>query len=704
MENTCRVKNATNLQYQNDIIILQQLEAELPPLKLEIISSNKNYLYARNKITMKNNLLYLIIISSLSFTTQAQNDVITWVPTYALASSKKVLQSSFGDVAVKDALTQVGLQFWNIHTSGTVKLIDVNETDVQWFTTWGKQSNIKILLTVVNFGTQEFGYNGFDWRLVRKACYGTRGDTMIINLLKEVDYYDLDGIDLDFEGESSAGGPFTDEDATQYAVFVNKLCDSLHARNKICTSDSYPFGPWGCPLPSWWSQWKTIDAIHGMGYTSTYWNATAEKSYQGQQNLAIAAGISPEKYMLGMPMWVDNWSGASNNIGVSNIDNLNYILNCLHHKTGIALWDIHTPETFIAGTTIRPWSSDTVWKLIKAIKTGISTNPLNCPDSTINPKIIDDMRFSGSNIRGGLWTAFSDYYARAAADKENSTKVLTTDKLFDLALQYGSYGEIWPGYEETPEFNNALNAEIQTISLAGTSNANAGFTMHFLPVDLSLDSTAAAWETAKVGVEQDLSAFQKLVVGAQCTAGKKIRIYLQNKSGAKVYAAPYGLTFNCTGNYEDYELPFATLPRLWGTGSGFDASHCLKLSIDFSDASPPDTVAVSIIGVAVDTSVVGIKNIHTSIASSEHNAFSFSIYPNPAQHLIMLDINTNSTNINANNTIEIINTLGQTVFYSTINSTNEEVNSRYTINLTSIQNGLYFVKINNTIKKIVIQH
>ena len=198
-------------------------------------------------------------------------------------------------------------------------MLHSTDADVRWFADWGKQNNIKILLTVINDGSIENGYWGFDWTLVRAACYGTRGDTLIASLLAEVDKYDLAGIDLDFEGEDGQGGPFTNDDNVKYAVFVNKLCDSLHERGKICTIDTYPGNEWGAPKPDWWSSWKDkIDAIHTMGYTSSYWSCPTERSYQGQQDLAIKAGIEPQKLLLGMPMWVDNWAGSNSNTGTSN--------------------------------------------------------------------------------------------------------------------------------------------------------------------------------------------------------------------------------------------------------------------------------------------------------------------------------------------------------------------------------------------------
>jgi hypothetical protein len=571
-------------------------------------------------------LFRLLIFSGCVLTgTVSAQEVMTWVSPYFIRDSKTVLENTYGGIPVKSALSRVGLQFWNISSQGSVSLLHSTDADVRWFAGWGKENGIKILLTVINDGYPEHGYPGFDWTLVRAACYGTRGDTLIANLLAEADKYELDGIDLDFEGEDGQGGPFTGEDNVQYAAFVNKLCDSLHARGKLCTIDSYPGNDWGAPRPGWWSSWKDrINAIHTMGYTSSYWSCPTYMSYQGQQDLAIRAGIDPQKLLLGMPMWVDKWSGSNTNIGTSNAENLNHILNCLQHQAGIALWDIHTPVDVIGGTSTHPWTADTVWQLIKAIHDRQAPDPGRCGSKPSSGKIIDEMSNVGMNLAGGTWSAFSDNWSRTQADQPNATKVLIPDRSFDLALQYGTWGDIAPGYTDDPVSGMELQSIIKTFSKVGGDAAEGGFVMNLLPVDRSQDTTAEAWEIAKVGVEKDLSAFDRLVVGARCTSGKKIRIFLRTRAQLSVWAAGYGGYFDCTGEYEDYELPFASLRPVWGSGpTGFEAAHALQLTIEYVDAEPPNELALNIAGVAADTSVLSIKHRTAALVEESRTGSPF---------------------------------------------------------------------------------
>ena len=568
---------------------------------------------------MKHFFISLIIIACFVSRPVKAFEVMSWVSPWNIPDSKTVLASSYGGVTVGSTLSRLGLQFWDLYSNGNVSLAtsssNVQAADVTWFANWGKQNNVKIFLCVVNDGSIEHSYNGFDWTLVRSACYGNTADITIRNLLKEVDKYDLAGIDLDFEGEDAQGGPFTNADNINYAIFVNKLADSLHARGKLCTVDTYPAEGYGAPKPSWWGSWKTkIDAIHTMGYTSSYWSCPTAFSYQGQQDFAIKEGVDPQKVLLGMPMWVDNWAGGDNNTGTSNVDNLNYILNCLQYQTGITLWDIHYPVAFIDGTTIHPWTADTVWHLMKAIHDGQAPNAKKC--TVINPsgKVIDDMSNHGINLKGGEWSAFSDYWSRTTANQVNSTKVLIPDLSYDMALGTSNYGDITKGYLDVPGKGSYIESTIKTLALSGTDPANGGFIMNFLPVNPSLDTTAQLWDAGKIGVERDLSAYKTLVVGAQCTAGKSIRIYLRTKAELAAYDAPYLETFTCSGNYEDFVLTFANLKPLWGNGpTGFDAVHSLQLTIDYVDPNPPSSINLNIAGVAVDTSVIALHNSATSI-------------------------------------------------------------------------------------------
>jgi hypothetical protein len=107
-------------------------------------------------------------------------------------------------------------------------------------------------------------------------------------------------------------------------------------------------------------------------------------------------------------------------------------------------------------------------------------------------------------------------------------------------------------------------------------------------------------------------------------SGKRIRIYLITKAQLAVYAAGYGSYFTCSGNYEDYELPFASLKPIWGNGpAGFDAAHALRLTIEYVDPAPPSELFLNIAGVAADTNVLSFKHYIPTAAENSKTGQPF---------------------------------------------------------------------------------
>src|SRR5204863_1527422 len=95
---------------------------------------------------MRIGLFVLLLAASTSFAaTNAfptyKLPVMTWVPPYAVAKSKARLIESFGGLGVKDALTHLGLQFWQPTKDGGLKYAgrtnDVNDAAVSEMQKWG---------------------------------------------------------------------------------------------------------------------------------------------------------------------------------------------------------------------------------------------------------------------------------------------------------------------------------------------------------------------------------------------------------------------------------------------------------------------------------------------------------------------------------------------------------------------------------------
>ena len=100
--------------------------------------------------------------------------------------------------------------------------------------------------------------------------------------------------------------------------------------------------------------------------------------------------------------------------------------------------------------------------------------------------------------------------------------------------------------------------------------------------------------------------------------------------------------------------------------------------------------------VVTNTAINTIETV-TSIKSQSFNENGWNVYPNPCTGALYI---INSTNVKEESKIEVINSIGQTVF-------EESISSNYkNIDLNKLTNGVYFVKItsdkNSTVKRVVL--
>jgi chitinase len=207
-----------------------------------------------------------------------------------------------------DRYTQLDLAFVNPTPTGEVVGLAslacapagegtmVSDAQLQAFVDSTHRSGTKV---VASLGGAVIPPCGGDWA---KLLQPPMRATLVSNLIAMVDRYNLDGLDIDIEGELMMR---IDKEGN-YTPFVRDLSDALHARSKMLTAatGSYPGGM----VPA--ASLPYFDLIGIMSYDAvgpTWGPEGGEHSTydQAQTDLAlwISKGVPASKLALGMPFY-----------------------------------------------------------------------------------------------------------------------------------------------------------------------------------------------------------------------------------------------------------------------------------------------------------------------------------------------------------------------------------------------------------------
>jgi hypothetical protein len=301
----------------------------------------------------------LFLAGSLFAAAASANEVMSWVPPYGIGPSKNILNGTYGKYKAKDGLTHIGLQFWYPTASGGVTFAGPSASDVQWFAGWGKNNNVKVLLTVFN------ATGGWNWNLAVAAFASNRG-AFAKALVAEMDKYGLDGVDLDLEGNKLPANDHRNE----YKAFVAELSGLLKPKGKlltVCTfnnenADNMPDETW---FPDWTGK---VDYIHIMGYEEMYETSPDKtQAYSYQQNLGAKAGYDRYQISMGL-MGSQSWGGGT------ALQHLNECITKPKEVASVCIWDLQMPGAI--------WKTEPVWEALAKIKnampvtSGLRTAPV----------------------------------------------------------------------------------------------------------------------------------------------------------------------------------------------------------------------------------------------------------------------------------------------------------------------------------------
>ncbi len=269
--------------------------------------------------------------------------VMTWVPPYAVEKSRARLNEEFGGIGMKDALTHIALQFWVPTKAGGIerpsKYGKITDETIGGFRAWTRSHGIRMMLCVYN------GVDGWDWALARSA-FADHPTELVNALIAEMERLDLDGIDLDLEGNGSLDG-----DKKAFTSFCRSLSERVRAKGKQLTVDSFSH-IWNAPNQTWWPELlPLVDSLTTMGYEETGAHAKQWRSYAAQKK---AAGEHTGRLLMGLPSNKQRWQDES------AIEHIRSIADGT--GTGLAVWDAQLESP--------AWRTKEVWSLIRAIRGG----------------------------------------------------------------------------------------------------------------------------------------------------------------------------------------------------------------------------------------------------------------------------------------------------------------------------------------------
>lgn len=317
---------------------------------------------------MKSFLTTIALIIFFAFQSAARN-VMTWIPVYGISDCKALLNDATKSEWIKNGVTHIGLQFWVPGDNGAAVFVTDYQfkykaatisQDVQDFVAWGKANNIKVMMCFHNIRS-----NDFDWTYTQQVI-NTYPNQTVASIKQIVDFYGLDGVDIDFEGTGNYAS-----DKPAFVNFLDTLGSALHQSGKQLSVDMFSTPCYNAPNPSWESAMAPhVDFMNIMGYSDTYEadetlfgycpQTPSEKDvyafrYSYIENyLTAKQGVASSKLCYGLPAWVDEWGGQCLQAHILDITDISA-------AGGLAIWDLQLS----AGGF---WTDPRSWDLIRMFR------------------------------------------------------------------------------------------------------------------------------------------------------------------------------------------------------------------------------------------------------------------------------------------------------------------------------------------------
>jgi chitinase len=253
---------------------------------------------------MKPKVIFILILQSvLGYSVIAQFKVIGYLPTWVN------YPSSINNVQLSK-LTHVNIAFSNPDATGTLIPADGTNADVTTVVNAAHAKNVKVFMSMGGAGAPGATYSN----LLSSAANRNSFITKIVNYAVT---YNLDGIDVDIEGDVLDGTQVT---AARYQSFVTALGTALHAQNKLMSA----------ALAQWFGNYVTntaaaqFDWINMMSYDAAIPGSGDAVGQHAPYSMVLSdyqywnttKGVSSTHLVVGVPFYGYGWgtrSDPSNN-------------------------------------------------------------------------------------------------------------------------------------------------------------------------------------------------------------------------------------------------------------------------------------------------------------------------------------------------------------------------------------------------------
>lgn len=232
-------------------------------------------------------IVFILIIISFFTPTKADFYVVGYFPNWT---------STDPSTLPFEKLTHINYAFVTPNSDATIKGISSksDSTYLRTLVTSAHAKNVKVLISIGGAG----GSNSF----VTVTANSTIQTQFVNNILKFVNVFNLDGVDMDWEFPTSLA------QAESCYQLMKQVSDSLHKYNKLSTMAVNPFGQYADYIKS--DIFPYVDFLNIMAYDGGTPHSTMGLANQALDYWINTRELPKEKTILGVPFYGRNSKGV----------------------------------------------------------------------------------------------------------------------------------------------------------------------------------------------------------------------------------------------------------------------------------------------------------------------------------------------------------------------------------------------------------